>query len=145
MLAVTRRALVLGRDSGIIKREELRVSSSRAAAAECEVESRGVVAFVCKSTAHDEARRTAGQNEAARGKDSILPLCDQLDDATGFLDLPLGLLAEEPCPDDEWNLWNPALAQHLGVAQRQQIQHRHHIRLGARLAQEFLSLLRRHQ
>lgn len=52
----------------------------------------------------------------------IAHLCDELDDATGLLDLALSLLREEAGTDDDWDLGDAALAEDLGVAQRKEVE-----------------------
>jgi hypothetical protein len=48
-------------------------------------------------------------------------LCDQLDDTTSLGDLSLGLLGEPSSADDEWDLWETALSEDLGVAKWEEI------------------------
>lgn len=45
----------------------------------------------------------------------------QLDRAAGVLDLLLGLLADPPGADHHWDLGQAALAEQLGVAERQEV------------------------
>ena len=49
-------------------------------------------------------------------------LCDELDNTTGLLDLPLGVLGEVAGADDEWDFWNAALAEDLGVAEGKKVE-----------------------
>lgn len=49
-------------------------------------------------------------------------LRSQLNDTTGILDLAFGFLAEESGSDDEWDLWDAALAEHLGVTERKEVE-----------------------
>ena len=46
-----------------------------------------------------------------------LPLCNQLNDTTGLLDLALSLLAEIPGAHNHWDLGESALAENLGVTE----------------------------
>ena len=48
-------------------------------------------------------------------------LCDQLNNTTSLLDLLLGVPADVPGADDEGDLGKAALAEDLGVAQREQV------------------------
>lgn len=48
-------------------------------------------------------------------------LCDQLNNTTSLLDLPLGVLADVPGADDDGELGKAALAEDLGVAQREEV------------------------
>jgi len=49
-------------------------------------------------------------------------LCDELDDTTSLLDLPLGVLGEVTGADDEGDFWDAALAEDLGVAEREEVE-----------------------
>jgi len=55
------------------------------------------------------------------------PFCnhlrDELNDTTGLLDLPLGVLGEVARANDERDFGDAALAEHLGVAEREQVEH----------------------
>jgi hypothetical protein len=48
-------------------------------------------------------------------------LCDQLNNTTSLLDLLLGVPADVPGADDEGDLGKAALAEDLGVAQREEV------------------------
>jgi hypothetical protein len=67
-------------------------------------------------------------------------LRDQLDDAAGILDLALRLGRYEPRPHDEGRLGQTALAEHLGVSEAEQVEHRRRVLALAR--QELFALLR---
>lgn len=58
-------------------------------------------------------------------------LCNQLDDTAGLLDLALGLLGEEARLDDDGNFGQTALAEDLGVAEREEVEDRGGVGLGA--------------
>lgn len=49
-------------------------------------------------------------------------LCDELNDTTSLLDLALGVLGEVTCADDEWDLWDTALAEDLAVAEWEEVE-----------------------
>ena len=49
-------------------------------------------------------------------------LRNQLNDTTGFLDLALSLLAHPPGADDDGDLWEPALSEHLGVSEGEEVE-----------------------
>lgn len=48
-------------------------------------------------------------------------LGDELDDTASLLDLALGVLGEVAGADDEWDLWDAALAEDLAVAEREEV------------------------
>ena len=50
--------------------------------------------------------------------------CNQLNNTAGFLDLLLSFLAEVPCLYDNWDLWDSALAQNLGVTEWEEVDDR---------------------
>ena len=52
----------------------------------------------------------------------LVQLCDQLNDTTGFLDLSLSLLAEVSRAYNHGYLWESALAEDLGVAEREEVE-----------------------
>lgn len=58
-------------------------------------------------------------------------LCNKLDLATCLCNLSLGLLADIPGSNDDWDFRNSALAQNLGVAECQQVKYRSSILLRA--------------
>ena len=49
-------------------------------------------------------------------------LCDKLAHTTSLLDLALGVLAEETCADDDWDLRDATLAENLAVAEGKEIE-----------------------
>ena len=51
-------------------------------------------------------------------------LCDELDDTTSLLDLPLGVLGEVSGADDQWDLRDATLSEDLGVTEGQEVEHR---------------------
>jgi len=51
-------------------------------------------------------------------------LCDELHDTSRLLDLALGVFAEVTCANDERYLGNPALAEDLAVAEREEVENR---------------------
>ena len=48
-------------------------------------------------------------------------LCDELNDTTGLGDLLLSELGEPAGTDDDWDLWETALAENLGVAEWEEV------------------------
>ena len=72
------------------------------------------------------------------------PFCnhlrDELNDTTGLLDLPLGVLGEVARANDERDFGDAALAEHLGVAEREQVEHGSGV-LGRGAGEVFLALL----
>lgn len=54
----------------------------------------------------------------------LLHLCDELNDTTSLLDLPLRILAEVTGADDDRDLRDTALAENLGVAEREEVEDR---------------------
>jgi len=55
--------------------------------------------------------------------------CHQLNDTASLLDLLLGQFADPPCPDDEGDLGEAALAQQLRVAEREEVEDRDRVLL----------------
>ena len=49
------------------------------------------------------------------------PLCDELDNTTGLLDLSLGVLAEVSGTDDDRDLWDTTLSEDLGVTEGKEV------------------------
>jgi hypothetical protein len=49
-------------------------------------------------------------------------LCDELNDTASLLDLLLGLGREVAGADDEWDLWETALAEDLCVAEIEEVE-----------------------
>lgn len=49
-------------------------------------------------------------------------LCDELDNTTSLLDLPLGVLGEVSGADDERDLGDAALSEDLGVSKRNKVE-----------------------
>ena len=45
-------------------------------------------------------------------------LCDQLHNAARLFDLALGIFAEVPRLDDEWDLWDATLTEDFAVTER---------------------------
>ena len=59
------------------------------------------------------------------------PSRDQLNNATGLLDLLLSQLADPSCADDERDLGEAALAENFGVAEGEEVDDRDGVLLGA--------------
>ncbi len=49
-------------------------------------------------------------------------LCDQLHNPTRLFDLALGVFADIPRLDDDWDLWKATLAENFAVAEREEIE-----------------------
>jgi hypothetical protein len=58
-------------------------------------------------------------------------LSHQLYDTTRLFDFALSILAEITCSDDEWDLWDAALAKNLAVAEWEKIEDRSGVGLAA--------------
>ena len=56
-------------------------------------------------------------------------LCDELNNATGLLDLALSVFAEVPGPNDYRDFWDAALAENFAVAEREEVKDRRGVRL----------------
>jgi hypothetical protein len=69
--------------------------------------------------------------------------CNELNDATGFLDLSLSFLADVACANDERDLRETALSEDLGVAKGEEVEDWCGITL--LLLEVFLSLLGGHK
>ena len=48
--------------------------------------------------------------------------CDELHDTARLLDLALGVSAEVSRANDEWDLWDTALAEDFAVAEREEVE-----------------------
>ena len=57
------------------------------------------------------------------------PSCHQLNDTASLLDLLLRQPADPPCPDDERDLGEAALAQQLRVSEREEVEDRDRVLL----------------
>jgi hypothetical protein len=49
-------------------------------------------------------------------------LRDKLDNTTGLLDLLFGVFTEVSRTDNEWDLWETALAENLAIAKREEVE-----------------------
>ena len=70
-------------------------------------------------------------------------LCDELDDTARLLDLALGLGGEVAGADDERDLRNATLSEHLGVAEIEQVEDRSGV--GLLVGEVLLALLSWHE
>ena len=52
----------------------------------------------------------------------LIPLCNQLNNTTSRGDLSLCLLANPSCAYYQWYLWDSALAEDFGVAEREEVE-----------------------
>jgi hypothetical protein len=68
-------------------------------------------------------------------------LCDELNNATGLLDLALSVFAEVPGPNDYRDFWDAALAENFAVAEREEVKDRRGV--GALVGEVLLALLER--